>query len=556
MDGRTRTRSSGARQELVLGIDLGTTNSRVARIDDAGRAVIVKSQLGEDTTPSVVCFESPQHAVVGRAAKDQALLTPELVARQIKRDIGTDVQYVFGSERHTPETVSALILRELARATEESTGQVVNDVVITVPAYFGVAQREATRRAGQLADLTVLDVLAEPIAAVLHYLGVAPAAAGTRQILVYDLGGGTFDTTVIRLDGADISVVCTDGDAHLGGTDWDQVIADYLLDRFAAEHPELRPREDVAFMQDLLIAAERLKQSLSVAQSRRRIIRLGGAVTQVELTRDMLEELTADLLGRTVDVAERTIAAARSMGVSHVDDVLLVGGMTKMPVITRVLRDRLGLTARRHEPDLAVAKGAALFGAVLCMVRPGGDATETGKAAEEVTENTGLAVPEVTDIARMRVATLLPRSFGVKSIDGRDPLAITDPPRARQIIVHLLPANSVLPADAGPVTFYTAIENQRMVAIEVWEQAGAIESEEVSDNRKIGEAILKNLPPRLPAQTPIEVTFFMSETGQLTLRAVEPRSGTKLRFDLQLSSLDNASLDQARQSFARYQLST
>src|ERR1017187_8872433 len=193
---------------MTFGIDLGTTNSCVARIDDAGRPAIIKSALGEDTTPSVVCFESPQHAVVGRAAKNEALIAPELVAQLVKRDMGTSEQYTFHGERYTPEMVSALILRELARAAEESTGQVVRDVVITVPAYFGVAEREATRRAGQLADLNVLDVLAEPVAA-------EPV------------------TAVIRLDGDDISVVCTDGDKHLGGADWDEAIVGYLLDLFA-----------------------------------------------------------------------------------------------------------------------------------------------------------------------------------------------------------------------------------------------------------------------------------------------------------------------------------
>jgi molecular chaperone DnaK len=539
---------------MVFGIDLGTTNSCVAHIDDAGRAVIVKSALGEDTTPSVVCFESPHHAVVGRAAKNEALIAPELVAQHVKRDMGSSAQYTFHGERHTPETVSALILRELARAAEENTGQVVKDVVITVPAYFGVAEREATRRAGQLAGLNVLDVLAEPVAAAMHYRAVVGPAGGVRHILVYDLGGGTFDTTVIRLDGDDITVLCTDGDARLGGVDWDEKIVGYLLDRFAAEHPGLRPRDDQPFMQDLLIAVERLKQDLSAAQSRRHIMRFGGAVTQVELSREKLEELTSELLDRTVAVTERAIAKARAEGIVDFDDVLLVGGMTRMPAVTRILKERLGLTARHHEPDLAVAKGAALF-AVLRMVRPGGDAVTAGRTAQDVAASTGLTVDEVEEIARKRVATVVPRGFGVKSLDGRDPLALTDPLRARQIVVHLLPANTQLPTDTGPFTFHTAMENQRIVGIEVWEQAGSLESEDLADNRKIGEGMLKNLPQRLPAQTPIEVTFFMSETGVLTVSAIEPGSGKDLRFDLQIGNLDQAGMDKARQSVASYLVS-
>ena len=211
---------------MTFGIDLGTTHSCVARIDDAGKPVIIKSAIGEDTTPSAVYFESRQNVVVGRAAKNEALLAPDLVAQLVKRDMGTQAEYTFHGERHTPETVSALILRELARAAAEHVGEAVHDVVITVPAYFGVAEREATRRAGQLAGLNVLDVLAEPVAAALHYQAVTGrGSAGTEHILVYDLGGGTFDTTVIRLEGDDITVVCTDGDDRLGGADWDEVIA-------------------------------------------------------------------------------------------------------------------------------------------------------------------------------------------------------------------------------------------------------------------------------------------------------------------------------------------
>lgn len=537
------------RGDMAYGIDLGTTHSCVARIDAAGRPVIIKSAIGEDTTPSAVYFESPGSAVVGRAARNMALLTPELVAQLVKRDMGTSARYTFHGERHTPETVSALILRELARAAQEHTGETMREVVITVPAYFGVAEREATRRAGELAGLNVLDVLAEPVAAAMHYQATSGPDTGSRHILVYDLGGGTFDTTVISLDGDDITVVCTDGEGRLGGEDWDELIARYLLEKFTEQHPGLAPRDDAQFMQDLLISAERLKKELSMTKNRRHIMRFGGAVTQVELTRDMMEELTAELLERTVTVTERTIATARGMGVGCFDDVLLVGGMTRLPAVTRTLKDRLGLDARHHEPDLAVAKGAARY-ALLRAVR-----SDDGAAAEDVAARTGLTVDEVEKMARTRVATVVPRGFGVKGIDGRDPLALTDPVRARQIVIHLLPANTPLPADTGPYPFHTVMENQRMVGIEVWEQAGAVESEDLTDNRKIGEGLLRNLPARLPARTQIEVTFFMSETGVLTVHAAEPRSGSDIRFELQIGNLDQAGMDKARRSVARYQVS-
>jgi molecular chaperone DnaK (HSP70) len=523
-------------------------------MDETGKPAIVRSAIGEDTTPSAVFFESPGSVVVGRAAKNEALAAPELVAQMVKRDMGTSAEYTFHGERHSPETVSALILRELARSAQEQTGSQFRDVVITMPAYFGIAEREATRRAGELAGLNVLDVLAEPVAAAMHYKSLADDAGshGTRHILVYDLGGGTFDTTVIRLEGNDVTVVCTDGEARLGGADWDQAIATYLLDQVTEKHPGAHPEKDPQFMQDVLISAERLKRELSVAQARRHIMRIGGRVTQVELTRAKVEDLTAELLDRTVEVTERAIAAARRRGVTNFDDVLLVGGMSRFPAVAQVLKERFGFDARQHEPDLAVAKGAALF-ALLRTVRPDGD-RETG-SPEAVAAKMGVGVPQVRRLAATRVATVVPRAFGVKGIDGRDPLAVSDPINARQIVVHLLPANTTLPADTGPYTFHTVIDNQRMVGIEVWEQAGPLESEDLAENRKVGEGILRNLPPRLPARTSVEITFFMSETGLLTVHATEPHSGADLRFDLQIGDLDQAGMEKARQSVAHYQVS-
>jgi len=535
----------------AFGIDLGTTQSCVAMIDEAGRPVIVKSAMGEDTTPSVVYFESPRNVVVGRAARNSALLDPDLVAQLVKRDMGKDVVLSFHGERHSPETVSALILRELIRAAREQTGENVRDVVITVPAYFGVAEREATRRAGQIAGLNVLDVLAEPVAAALSYQAVS-GGGSVRHVLVYDLGGGTFDTTVIRLEADDISVVCTDGIDRLGGANWDQAIADYLLSQFMAQHPGLDPRGDARFMQDLLISAEQLKKDLSVTKARRHNLRFGGAVARIELARAQVEELTADLLERTITVTQRAIDTARGKGVHGFDDVLLVGGMTRMPAVARILKERLNIDARQRDPDLAVAKGAALFALMRTVRRPGG---LSAGAAEEVAARTGLTVPEVETMAAKRVSTVIPRAFGVKTIDGADPVALTDPANARQLVVHLLQANTPLPADTGPYTFHTAIDNQRMIGIEVWEQAGAVASDSVQENRKVGAGMLRNLPARLPARTLLEVTFFMSETGVLSVHAVEPGSGRDVRFDLQIGGLDPASMENARASVARYDVS-
>ena len=544
----------------TYGIDLGTTNSCVATVDHTGRPVILKSAVGEDTTPSVVYFESPDNVVVGRQAKDSAVLAPPLVVEMVKRQMGQDVHYTFHGQDHTPESVSALILRELARAAEAEAREEVRDVVITVPAYFGVAEREATRKAGQIAGLNVLDVLAEPVAAALAYQALGDAGPGTRgvrHILVYDLGGGTFDTTVIRIDGDDIQVVCTDGNHHLGGADWDNKIINFLLSGFTSQYPDLDPSGDEAFMQDLATSAEQLKKALSATMTRKQTVRFDGSVAQLELTREHLEELTSELLERAMEITERTIATAREKGVDHFDDVLLVGGMTIMPVIAATLRERFGLEGRLQDPHLAVAKGAALF-ALMRQIKvslPDGDAgAPPDSMVQEVADQLGIDPEQVDAMRRKRVATVVPRAFGIKVVDTDDPLWNTDPARARRYITHLLTANTPLPADTAPETFATVYDNQRQVLLEVWEQAGSVASEEQEHNTRIGEGTLRDLPRR-PAGAPFEVVFHMTETGLLKVHGWEAESGSEVRFEIQIGGLDEAGTQEAATTVAGYDVS-
>jgi len=533
------------------GIDLGTTQSCIAYVDQAGRPVVLKSAEGYDTTPSVVYFESAENVVVGTQAKNMAVLAPHLVIELIKRQMGGDAHYSFHGQDHTPESVSALILRELARSAREQTGEEVRDVVITVPAYFGLLEREATRKAGQIAGLNVLDVLAEPVAAALNYQALGERG-GERHIFVYDLGGGTFDTTVIRIDGDDIQVICTDGNHHLGGADWDSAISDFLLRTFTEQYPQLDPGGDEEFMQELIISAEQLKKALSATVARRHNLRFDGSVVQVELTREHFEELTSELLERTMEITERTIATARSKGVERFDDVLLVGGMTVMPAVARTLRERFGLEARQQDPHLAVAKGAALY-ALLKKVKvsmPDGD--DPG-AAQQVAEDLGISVKQAEKWIGSTVATVVPRAFGLKVVDENDPIFKIDLTRARAYISHLLTANTPLPAEAGPKEFATVTDNQRVVQLEVWEQAGAIASEELEHNHRIGEGRLQDLPPR-PAGAPFQVVFHMTETGLLTVHAWEAESRREVRFDIQIGNLDETELQQATSAVARYEV--
>jgi molecular chaperone DnaK len=542
----------------TYGIDLGTTYSCISYVDKTGRPVVLKNANGEDTTPSVVWFESPDNVVVGRQAKDSAVLFPDLVAQLVKREMGQSVHYRFHGQDHTPESISALILRELARAAGEQTGETVTDVVITVPAYFGVLEREATRKAGEIAGLNVLDILAEPVAAALDYQALADSTQ-VRHIFVYDLGGGTFDTTAIRIDGHDIQVVCTDGDHHLGGADWDNKIIEYLLKGFTDQNPGLEPDPggDEQFMQELATAAEQLKKALSTAMTRRYNARFAGAVAQLELTREQLENLTSELLERTMEITERTIATARQKGVNGFDDVLLVGGMSLMPVIAETLKERFGLQARLQDPHLSVAKGAALF-ALMQKVKVSmldeGESSDNLQAAQEVADQLGISLAQVEDLASKRVATVVPRAFGIKVIDTRDPVFKTNPDLARQYIAHLLTANTPLPADTGEQTFRTTVDNQREVSLEVWEQAGSVASEELGHNTHIGEGTLTGLPSR-PAGSPFQVIFYMTETGLLKVHGREAGSGREVRFEIQIGGLDEAEVRKAASAVARYEVS-
>ena len=411
----------------TFGIDLGTTYSCISYCDDSGHAKVIRNANGDETTPSVVYFEDADNIVVGRYAKDVAKLYPESVVSLIKREMGKSWEREFHGRTHTPESVSAVILRKLAEYASAETGETVSDVVITVPAYFGVAEREATRRAGELAGLNVLNVIQEPIAAALHY--EAELAARDQNILVFDLGGGTFDTTVIKVAEGDVRAVCTDGDNGLGGADWDEKLADFLMEDFLEENPDSAAEGNEEFAQEQLIAAEEIKKSLSTATSRRHAMRFGSDSCRVEVTRAELENLTSVLLDRAMDITARIVETARDSGIDHFDLVLLVGGSSRMPAVAARLHEQFGFTTRLHEPEQAVAKGAARF-AVLETVRsrlrvPGGGASADTSDAQidAVADQLGMTAEMVRQLAEKTVTSVVPRAFGVKVLIEDDKAA-------------------------------------------------------------------------------------------------------------------------------------
>ena len=300
-------------ERLVFGIDLGTTYSCISYIDEFGRPVVVSNKDNAPTTPSVVLFESETNHIVGRQAKRQAEVKPDETIQLVKRHMGGDRTFSAHGKDWTPPAISALILRALAADAERATGQKVTEAVITVPAYFGQERREATKLAGKLAEFGEVHIINEPMAAAFSY-GFAQAEAGNDEtVLVYDLGGGTFDTTVIQIAENSITTIATDGDDKLGGVNWDEVLAKHVAGRFLAECPDAEdPFDDDRARQTLMSEVEAEKQSLSERDSVDFIVVHGGDRAAIPVTCAQFEELTRGLLEQTIDITRRVLDAARA----------------------------------------------------------------------------------------------------------------------------------------------------------------------------------------------------------------------------------------------------
>jgi molecular chaperone DnaK len=520
----------------VYGIDLGTTHSCIARIGEVGRPTVLRNMEGTDTTPSVVFFESADNVVVGAPARDTAVLSPDLVVSLIKRDMGHEVTRELQGRDHSPEEISAFILRKLVSDAKATTGEDAENVVITVPAYFGAAERDATRKAGRIAGLNVIDIISEPIAAAITYGVLNPDQ--DRTILVYDLGGGTFDTTVITLRGGDISVVCTDGDHELGGADWDARVVEHLAERFTEEHPDVGdPLDDKHTEQQLRHDAEEAKKSLSARTKHVVRVMHAGRVATIELTREKFEEITKDLLDRTIEITGRTLATAAEKGITDYDDLVLVGGSTKMPAVPQRLSSELSLRPKLQDPDLAVAKGAALyaFEETYRQLLAKGEMDQ----ARELASRAGLSDSDQERMAARQITTVASRAFGVIALD---------PANGVEHVVHLVHVNDPLPRGKSR-EFGTIEEDQTVVKIIVVEQAGSAESTEVAHNNPIADGELK-IPHGKPAGWPIEVTFALDTSGLLHVTAVEKETAEELTLDVRVGGMSEDEVARSRTDLA------
>ena len=492
----------------VVGIDLGTTNSVIA-ILEGGKPTVIANAEGARTTPSVVGFSKSDERLVGELAKRQAVSAPDRTIKSIKRHMGTDHRVSVDGKKFSPEEISSMILQKLKTDAEAYLGEKVTQAVITVPAYFNDSERQATKNAGTIAGLEVLRIINEPTAAALAY-GL-DKQHDNMTVIVFDLGGGTFDVSVLEIGDGVFEVKATAGDTHLGGDDWDERIVKFVAEAFKKENG-IDLMADKMALQRLRDAAEKAKIELSQKFSTNINLPFvtadasGPKHLDVDLSRAKFEELTADLLKRCEGPCRRAIDDSK-MKLSEIDRVLLVGGSTRMPAVTELVKRLFEKEPSKDvNPDECVALGAAVQGAVLSG--------------------------EVKNVVLVDVT---PLTLGIETLGG--------------VMTKLITRNTAIPAKRKE-TFTTAADMQTSVEVHVLQG----EREFAKDNKSLGTFVLRDLPPAPRGVPQIEVEFNLDSNGILNVEAKDKASGKAQRITItastNLSKSDVENMVKDAESFA------